>query len=581
MYLVGDGDSSVLSSIHQGVPVWGRFVRKIECVNHALKNYRSKLELIVKENPAYKGAGKLTQKQIRRLTAGARAAIRMHARTQEVEQLRHDLRNAPYHVFGDHSKCNQAFCHVREREETEERNDEQVPTDTNPESTETSSTLQEQVDNIIQQEQEDDMSPSSLSSQEENEARSGYTVSLDQLPDGLLFKVLRAGDRLVSLAKQLIDNQTSNLAESYMGIRTHFDGGKVFNRVQSGSFESRCYAAGLKFQEGPQWITHAYQESTGQSPPQVLADVTNKIEHRSGTEKKRKNTNEYKDRRKRAKYTTSQLPSNDYGPDATQPDISPEELQRLCQEYKCSLHVSQSERERIEIATRDQSGEILWFEQRKCRLTASNFGTVSRRRQTTPVEKFVKNLLYGTVREARPLQWGREHEQDARQAYLQQRGTTTRLTHSGLVIDTEHGWLACSPDDLAQDSTAESEDQHGLVEYKCPYSARDTTVDEACQKKDFMSIMKNGEVVLKRTHKYYYQVQGQMAICKRKWCDFVIWTPSSLTIERITFDNEFWKDTLTKLENFYDHAILPELASPRFPQGQPIREPYIQPQTLS
>ena len=98
---------------------------------------------------------------------------------------------------------------------------------------------------------------------------------------------LRAGDRLVSLAKQLIDNQISNLAESYMGIRTHFDGGKVFNRVKSGSFESRCYAAGLKFQEGPQWITHAYQESTGQSPPQVLADVTNKIEHRSGTEKKK------------------------------------------------------------------------------------------------------------------------------------------------------------------------------------------------------------------------------------------------------------------------------------------------------
>ncbi len=59
MHLVGDGDSSVLSSIHQRVPIWGRFVRKIECVNHALKNYRSKLEQIVKENPAYMAAGKL------------------------------------------------------------------------------------------------------------------------------------------------------------------------------------------------------------------------------------------------------------------------------------------------------------------------------------------------------------------------------------------------------------------------------------------------------------------------------------------------------------------------------------------
>ena len=37
MRLVGDGDSSVLTSIHQRVPVWGRFIRKIECVNHAIK----------------------------------------------------------------------------------------------------------------------------------------------------------------------------------------------------------------------------------------------------------------------------------------------------------------------------------------------------------------------------------------------------------------------------------------------------------------------------------------------------------------------------------------------------------------
>lgn len=48
MHLVGDGDSSVLTSIHQRVPVWSIFVRKIECVNHAIKNYRGKLEAVVK-----------------------------------------------------------------------------------------------------------------------------------------------------------------------------------------------------------------------------------------------------------------------------------------------------------------------------------------------------------------------------------------------------------------------------------------------------------------------------------------------------------------------------------------------------
>ena len=149
--------------------------------------------------------------------------------------------------------------------------------------TETPSTMQEQFDNILQQEQQDDVLPNSLPSQEENEARSGYTASLDQLPEGLFFKVLCADDRLVSLAKQLIDNQISNLAELYMGIQTYFDGGKVFNPVQSGSFESHCYAAGLKFQS-QQWLTHAYQQSTRQPPPQDLVDVTNKMAHRSEKE---------------------------------------------------------------------------------------------------------------------------------------------------------------------------------------------------------------------------------------------------------------------------------------------------------
>ena len=166
----------------------------------------------------------------------------------------------------------------------EERSDQQSSSDTNP--ADPTGTLQEHLDDIIQQELEDDLSPSSLSSEEETEARSGYTASLDSLPDGLFFKVLRAGDRLVSLATQLIGNQTSNLAEAYMGIRTYFDEGKVFNRIQSGSFESRCYAAGLKFQEGPHWITHAYHKATGQSTPQVLADVTNRIDSRSKREGK-------------------------------------------------------------------------------------------------------------------------------------------------------------------------------------------------------------------------------------------------------------------------------------------------------
>ena len=86
------------------------FVNKVECANHACKSYRSWLEELIKNHPEYSGRGGLTKRAIQRVTVGARIAIQMHSSTGNVQQLRHDLRNGPSHVFGDHRKCNPQFC---------------------------------------------------------------------------------------------------------------------------------------------------------------------------------------------------------------------------------------------------------------------------------------------------------------------------------------------------------------------------------------------------------------------------------------------------------------------------------------
>ena len=52
MNVVGDGDSSVLATIRQAVP-YGIFVEKIECANHAVKSYRSRLEALAKDHQHY------------------------------------------------------------------------------------------------------------------------------------------------------------------------------------------------------------------------------------------------------------------------------------------------------------------------------------------------------------------------------------------------------------------------------------------------------------------------------------------------------------------------------------------------
>ena len=109
MCAIGDDDSSVMANIRQYV-VYGPFVEKVECANHACKCYRNRLEELAKDHPEFRGRGGLTKRAMQRLTTGVRVAIKMHSETGDVQQLRKDLQNSPAHVFGDHTKCNIHFC---------------------------------------------------------------------------------------------------------------------------------------------------------------------------------------------------------------------------------------------------------------------------------------------------------------------------------------------------------------------------------------------------------------------------------------------------------------------------------------
>ena len=260
--MVGDGDSSVMATIRQAVP-YGAYIEKIECANHAVKSYRSRLEELAKDNPQYRGKGGLTKRAMQRLTVGARIAIRTHSIDGDVKQLRQDLRNGPAHVFGEHSSCNPSFCKYVSQDSEVHIDDEDMEVGENVAATSSQSEQQEPTTlaghlcQIVAEETDEESMP-----EDEKEARSRYSRPLSQLPDGLFRQVMACGDRLVMLAPQLIKNLTSNLAECYMGLRTICDGGKQYNRIQSGSFEHRCYTAGLMAQHGPQWNIKFWEKVT-------------------------------------------------------------------------------------------------------------------------------------------------------------------------------------------------------------------------------------------------------------------------------------------------------------------------------
>ena len=63
-----------------------------------------------------------------------------------------------------------------------------------------------------------------------------------------------------------------------------------------------------------------------------------------------------------------------------------------------------------------------------------------------------------------------------------------------------------------------------------------------------------------------------MGVTGLRWCDFVLWSPLEVSVERISFDEKLWDDMLKKLGHFYRHWFLPELLLSKGLEGKEIEE---------
>lgn len=126
------------------------------------------------------------------------------------------------------------------------------------------------------------------------------------------------------------------------------------------------------------------------------------------------------------------------------------------------------------------------------------------------------------------MRWGTEQEAAARAAYEQR--TNAAVEETGFVA---HDVLmaGCSPDGLV--------DWDGLIEIKCPFNSA-THIDT----------LLNGMPA-----EHTSQVQGQMWITGRQWCDFVSFDPRmpeplQLHIQRINRDPAFIADLERQVTEF-------------------------------
>jgi len=262
-----------------------------------------------------------------------------------------------------------------------------------------------------------------------------------------------------------------------------------------------------------------------------------------------------------------------------------DEFQEKRNNYFASLGLSKFESELIEISTRGQSDNPKWLQAREGRITASLFGRVCKMRPTTAPDNVVREIMgykqeshgYQSLpSKAAPLQWGSQHESVARERYIKfmRKKGHKRLTvmERGLVIQSDLPYLGASPDGFVYCPCCR--EYQRLREIKCPYKWRLLTPRAAAHdKKFFCYIDSKGKVKLKKTSNYYTQIQGLMALCKLRVCDFVIWTLKGLLVMRVKFDETFWKkQMLPKLITFFKEAIVSEALTERVKRGIPLKK---------
>ncbi len=137
----------------------------------------------------------------------------------------------------------------------------------------------------------------------------------------------------------------------------------------------------------------------------------------------------------------------------------------------------------------------------------------------------------------------------------------------GLFISDE-GFLGASPDALVDDPSLS--DPEGLVEIKYIQMNDNETLCDALVRKRICT-KNNSEIELNTSHQYYYQIQQQMYVTKRRWVDFVVKASKSDEIycKKVCFSEDFWNKVLPKLSLFFERWLLPEIAYPRVKFGLP------------
>lgn len=215
----------------------------------------------------------------------------------------------------------------------------------------------------------------------------------------------------------------------------------------------------------------------------------------------------------------------------------------------------------------NQSSSDVWYHQRAGRITASSVFNCLHFSGQNNNGHLVKQILGQKDScmnsEFIPaLVYGRKYEPKAREIYLETNGKIhkkLKYAAAGLVISDKLPFIGASPDGLIECECC----LPGCIEIKCPYTHKEKTPKAAAESDSKNFELKNGTPVLRknRNSPYFCQMLCQMAVTKRTYCDFILYTQSGIFSERVHFDEELWKSMEENIVKFYQTFIFPKIIS--------------------
>ena len=181
-----------------------------------------------------------------------------------------------------------------------------------------------------------------------------------------------------------------------------------------------------------------------------------------------------------------------------------------------------------------------WFKAREGKLTASQFGQAAGLAPGSRQALWRRIMGLETFEGNEATQWGEANEPVALAAYEKLHQAVEQV---GFVRHPEHEWLGASPDFLVG--------LEGVGEIQCPFSKE----------------------IHKEIPAYYMaQIQGQMEITHRDWCDFVVWVPDGMRVWRVERSHEYWEWLHILLADFWTW-VTAQVEPPR--QSKPKSVPKV------